>query len=232
MGLKADLESEVAEIFRTVWTERDGQVVPNDDAIKMGNDGVNLDATVLYADISDSTKLVDHYKKPFAAEIYKAFLRCAAKLIRSENGTITAYDGDRVMAVFTGDSKNSSAARCGLKINWAAKKIVQPECEKQYSSTDYALKHVVGIDTSKLLVARAGIRGANDLVWIGRAANYAAKLCTLSDEYPTWITGEVYDKLNKEAKYSNGTDMWEERRWNSMNNLRIYRSTFWWWLPD
>ena len=33
----------------------------------------------------------------------------------------------------------------------------------------------LGIDTSKLFVARTGIRKSNDLVWVGRAANYAAK---------------------------------------------------------
>ena len=56
------------------------------------NDGVNLDATVLYADMADSTALVDKYTKTFAAEIYKTYLHCAAKIITSEGGTITAYD--------------------------------------------------------------------------------------------------------------------------------------------
>jgi hypothetical protein len=48
---------------------------------------------VLYADLADSTKLVDEYQRPFAAEIYKTFLHCAGKIIRAEDGTITAYDG-------------------------------------------------------------------------------------------------------------------------------------------
>ena len=230
MGLKADLESEVAEIFRSPWTERDGQVVPTDESIKLGNDGVNLDATVLYADISDSTKLVDNNTKTFSAEIYKAFLRCAAKIIRSEDGSITAYDGDRVMAVFVGGTKNTSAVRCALKINWAVRNIIRPAKDKQYSHRDYLLKHVVGVDTSKLLVARAGIRGSNDLVWIGRAANYAAKLCSLSDDYPTWITGTVYKAMSDDAKLSNGKNMWEERSWTPMNGMTIYRSTYSWAL--
>ena len=173
MGLKSDLESEVETIFKTVWKERDGQVVPSDDSIKLGNDGDKLDATVLYADLSDSTKLVDDYNKPFAAEIYKTFLRCAAKIIRAEGGSITGYDGDRVMAVFIGNSKNSSAARSGLKINWAVKNIIETARKAQYPETKYVLKHVVGVDTSKVFVARAGIRGSNDLVWIGRAATSA-----------------------------------------------------------
>ena len=38
------------------------------------------------------------------------------------------------------------------------------------------MKQIVGIDTGEVRTARIGIRGGNDLVWIRRAANYAAKL--------------------------------------------------------
>jgi class 3 adenylate cyclase len=99
-----------------------------------------------------------------------------AKIIRARGGVITAYDGDRIMAVFLGDTQTSDAARCGLQINWAVRNIINPTFTKQYQNTDYVIKQVVGIDTSELRAARIGVRGGNDLVWIGRAANYAAKL--------------------------------------------------------
>lgn len=166
MALKEDLQSDVSMIFSEKWITRNGNIVPDDTDLKLGNDGIKLDATVLYADISDSTALVANYSAEFAGEVYKAFLRCAARIITSEGGAITAYDGDRVMAVFIGDSKNSTAARVGLKMNWAVKNIIQPAIRTQYPTTDYLLRHVVGIDTSNLLVARAGIRGSNDLVWL------------------------------------------------------------------
>lgn len=51
-----------------------------------------------------------HHKPHFAAEIYKSYLHCASKIIRCENGVITAFDGDRVMGIFIGDLKNTSAA--------------------------------------------------------------------------------------------------------------------------
>lgn len=229
MGLKADLESEVAATFKAVWTERDGTVVPSDDSIKLSNDAVKLKATVLYADMADSTDLVDSYKKHFAAEVYKAYLHCAAKVIRSEGGAITAYDGDRIMAVFIGDSKNTSAVRAALKINWCRINIVNSAIKAQYASTSYQVRHTVGVDTSELWVARTGIRGSNDLVWVGGAANHAAKLCALTSDYPTWISGDVFDAMQKSLKVtSNGTSMWEERTWTAMKNRRIYRSNYTW----
>lgn len=228
MTIASELKAEVDIIFSRKWDTRNGQIVPDSEDIKLGNDAVKIDGTVLYADISDSTNLVKDFKDFFAAEVYKAFLHCAAKIIRSEGGTITSYDGDRVMAVFIGDNKSTSAVRASLKINYSVKNIINPALKRQYGKTDFELRQTVGIDRSTLFVSRTGIRGSNDLVWVGRAANYAAKLTELSPDYPTWITDSVYNVLQKSAKIGNGTSMWEARTWTKMNNHSIYRSSWWW----
>jgi class 3 adenylate cyclase len=229
MALMDELRSEVEQtIAIDTWKTRDGNVVPESKDIGLGNDAVKLNGTVLYADLSDSTGLVQSHKAHFAAEIYKTYLHCAAKIIRAEGGTITAYDGDRVMAVYLGDFKNTSAARTALKINYAVKQVINPALKAQYPSSSYQVQQVVGIDTSTLWVARTGIRGSNDLVWVGRAANYAAKLCTLPAQYASRITGDVYDMLHASAKVSEGKAMWEQVTWNAMSNMIIYRSTWSW----
>jgi len=231
MGLKDELSQHVADIYKAVWKERDGTVVPDDTSLTLANDAVKLNATVLYADLADSTTMVDGHKKFFAAEMYKTFLHCAAKIIRSENGDITAYDGDRVMAVFIGDLKNSRAVRTALKINYAVSYILNPEQRTFYTGSNFMMKHVVGVDTSDLFVAKTGVRGANDLVWVGRAANYAAKLSALPHSYATYITKEVYNVMIDELKVTDGKAMWEEVRWDSFDNRSIYRSS-WWWRVD
>lgn len=225
MGLKDDLACTVRKIFADQWTTRDGQVVPESDSIGLGNDGVKLDGTVLYADLSASTGLVDTKTSLFAAEVYKIYLHCAAKIIRSEGGSITAYDGDRVMAVFIGGSKNTSAARAALKINWVVRDLINPLLAAQYPSANYQVKQTVGVDTSKLLVARTGIRGSNDLVWVGSAANHAAKMCSLTPDFPTRISAGVYSMLHESLKRTDNRPMWQEATWNGST---IYRSTWWW----
>jgi class 3 adenylate cyclase len=229
MELSDDLKSEVAKIFRSQWSIRDGQVVPDTPDLKLDNDGVRLTATVLYADIDGSTGMVDSKTATFAAEVYKTYLLCASRIIKSEDGVITAYDGDRVMAVFTGNSKNTSAVRCGMKIKSAVLEIINPGIKKQYD-TDFQLKQVVGIDTSELLVARTGIRGANDLVWVGRAANYAAKLSSISEQpFSTFISEAIYNNMHDSVKFTSGTNMWEQRTWLGKT---VYRSSWHWHVPD
>jgi class 3 adenylate cyclase len=228
VGLKQDIEAEIKNILRDSWEERDGTAVPESEDLKLGNEAVKLYGTVLYADLSGSTNMVDAYTPRFCAEVYKIYLYTAAKLIRDQGGEITAYDGDRIMAVFIGGSQNTNAARCGLKLNYAVKNILNPAIKAQYPSKDFAIRQVVGIDTSALFIARTGVRGANDLVWVGRAANYAAKLTELSSDYPTWITSEVYEKLHTSLKHgTDGQSIWEARIWKTMNDKSIYRSNWW-----
>lgn len=228
MGLGDDLHSEVTKIFGESWTTRAGRTVPESDNLKLSNDAVTLEGTVLYADMDDSTKLVDTMKPSFAAEIYKAYLVCAARIIKTEGGAITAYDGDRIMAVFIGDLKNSDAARTALKINYAVQQVINPAIKAQYPNSNYSVKQVVGIDTSKLFVARTGIRGSNDLVWVGRAANYAAKLSARSSP-ASQITADVYNRLNKESKFGpNGESIWAQTTALDLGYKTIYTSSWWW----
>lgn len=231
MGLKDDLAGEVKDTFSKAWEVQKTDSVPAPQDLRLNaNHAKDLEkATVLYADLDGSTDMVNRYKWEFSAEIYKTFLRCASQIIRSEGGSITAYDGDRVMAIFTGSTKNTDAVRCAMKINFAVQEIIQPAINAQYK-TDFKLAHVVGIDTSQLRTARIGVRGDNDLVWIGRAANYAAKLTNESGR-PTWITKAVYDNMRDEVKYHDGEDMWQRSYWTSMNNMEIYSSTYWWRIP-
>lgn len=231
MSFGDNLKQEVAKIFAEQWTVRTGTVVPAPENLKLGNDGVELDATVLYADMADSTGLVENYSAKFAAEVYKSYLHCASKIISNYNGEITAFDGDRVMAVFIGDMKTTRAMRTALAINWAVLHVVNPKLKAQYPETTYVVKHGVGIDAGKLLAARTGVRGSNDLVWVGNSANYAAKLCALRDgDYTLWITENAYTPAEHTVKTAqDGRAMWTQATWPAKNKT-VYKSS-WWWEP-
>jgi len=233
MGLLSDLQSEIQAIFRGSWEITKAQVVPDPLSFKLLNEARCFDsATVLYADLSGSTALVNNYNWVFAGEIYKAYLLCAAKIVRRQGGIITAYGGDRIMAVFINSDHASNAAVCGLKINWAVLKIVSPALKTQYPQKDYVVKQVVGIDTSELLAARVDVRGGNDLVWIGRAANYSAKLTERRNDIQTWITEQTYGSLADWAKLGGNPplDIWRGYSWTGMNDIPVYGSTWWWSL--
>lgn len=146
-------------------------------------------------------------------------------------GTVGGYDGDRVMAVFIGDSQCNDLLRCAFRINYAVRNIVQPELEAHYSSSTFKIRHTAGLDTGSVRTVRSGARGDKDLVWVGNSANLAAKLTGLHADYATWITNRVYEKLNGDNKcgISNGSkvSMWREFAWSQHNNDRVWASTWW-----
>lgn len=224
-----EIISNIKDILATKWQTRNGSKVPEPEDIKLGNDAVQLDGTVLYADMADSTALVNGFKDWFAAEVYKSYLVASCHIIRNNDGVITAFDGDRVMAVYIGTMKNSAAAKTALQLNWILIEI-NAAIKAAYPNTAFQLRHSVGIDTSSLFVAKTGIRNSNDLVWVGRCANYAAKLSGISDAgYNAFITEAVFKALSDETKYGGNPrrSMWERSVWQEQN-LAIYKTNWNW----
>jgi class 3 adenylate cyclase len=236
MATTEELEIEVRDILAQTWSSRDGQVAPNTEDVTLTGGAVKMDATLLYADLADSTELA-MYNRQVAAKVFKAYLMCVTRLIRGLGGAVRSFDGDRVMGVFVGGSKNTAAAKCGLQVNYIFQCVIVPKLKERYEKLrdgSYGLAQTVGIDTSEVLVVRSGIRANNDLVWVGRAPNIAAKLSGIrEDGYSTYVTKAVFDKLADESKYGGDPRrlMWEARSWNAGKALgveSVYRSNFWW----
>src|SRR5258708_19294652 len=166
------------------------------------------------------------------ARYTKCIYYAPQKSFAARAGSSQPNGGDRIMAVFTNSNHASNAAVCGLKINWAVVKIVNPALKAQYPLKDFIVKQVVGIDTSELLAARIDVRGGNDLVWIGRAATHSAKLAEYRNDVQTWITEQTYGALADWAKLGGNppVDMWSRYSWSGMNDIPVYGSTWWWSL--
>jgi len=228
MPIADDIRNNSRATFGVTWTVRDGLTVPEPKDLKLSNDAVRFEqATILYADLDGSTDLVGSKKWQFSGEVYKTFLYAASRMIRNRGGSIVSYDGDRVMGIFISSTQCNDAVSCALELNYAVKSLVQAELNKRWT-TDFKIRHVVGVDTSEIRAARTGIRGDNDIVWIGNAANLAAKLTSLHADRPTYITKRVYDRLNNPQKYgTNGEHMWQKWQWRQHGNEEIWSTTYW-----
>ena len=224
---RRNLNSEVRKILQEPWTVQRSRGAPRAEDLGLDNEGRTINAAVLYADLDESTRMAETQQPEFAGRMYKTYLVCAARVIRSEQGNITAYDGDRIMAVYTGRRMVERAVRSALKLNYVVQEIVNPAVQELTAGTRFAMRQSIGVDVSELLVAKTGIRTANDLVWVGRAANYSAKLS--SRRAPaTHITSEVYEQLPDELKRDdNGRQMWTPETAAEIGHRRVYSSSWW-----
>lgn len=236
MALSDQLLADISSTITTPWNTRSGQQIPNTDGVALAGGAVEIDATFLYADLANSSKMAKELDRRIAAKILKAFLAATSRLIRENDGKVVSFDGDRVMGVFYVGGKNSNAAKCALQINWAVKQI-REKFSNTYSSVrdaSFLISHGVGVDTGTVLAVRAGARGANDLIWIGRAPNLAAKLSDIRDvHYKTHITASVYNSLLDSSKTGgiNNENMWQRVTWTFLGeSMFLYRSS-WRWQP-
>lgn len=227
-----ELISEARSSIGNDWKVRDARKVPSLESLSLtGKDAAEFEATVLYADMNGSTQLVRGYKNWFAAGVYKTYLHTASEIIRNNAGVVTAFDGDRVMAVFVGGRKNTSAVKSAMQIVFAINQLNKFIAEK-FPDATYKIRHSIGVDTGHLFVVRAGVRDSNDLVWVGEPANVAAKLTTMDDAtYPIWITRKVYDNMNDSVRFSSQ----KELMWTAVQELTFGRNVLkssWWWRVD
>ena len=154
MTLSYDIKSNVKQFMESSWDVRQATTVPNDSNLTLTGKVAKLDATVLYADMRSSSKLVDDVNQRVAGKTYQAFLYSLASIIRSNDGEITAYDGDRVMGIFMGSYKNTNATKSALMIKYAVIKILQPMLDDHFKSLNnsgFKISHCVGIDTGSFL---------------------------------------------------------------------------------
>jgi class 3 adenylate cyclase len=223
MTFKEDLTHRVNEIAADLWLDVIEARVPPEPAdpdLTFGNTGKRIDACVMYADLHRSTEMVDSLLDERAAEYYKAFLHCAGKLITRNGGSIQAYDGDRIMGIFVGHTKADLAVTAAFELNDAVHSIINPAFAWHYGAEHRPLQHTVGIDTGQLLVAKIGVRRDSDLVWVGPAANYAAKLNSfegLDIDYPTRITDDVRSQLSAPLLLYGTDPIWE----GPYNNMKV-----------
>ncbi len=231
MSKFTDIQSDVQTTINTNWDKRNGNKVPSTDEVKLAGGAVEISATFLYADLANSSRMAKTFDRRLTAKILKSFLAAVSKLILHNDGKIVSFDGDRVMGVFYGDSKNTNAAKCALNINSIVTEVIRPKFENHYDTVknaDFKIAHGVGVDTGTVFSVRGGVRGNNDLIWIGRAPNLAAKLSDVREsKYHSFITATVYNNMNDSKKFHNGESMWESRTFSYCNeNVSVYRSSW------
>ena len=134
MAAADDISKDVQEIIDTPWALRKGQVIPDTQDVKLKGGSVELEATFLYADLADSSRMAKELDRRVTAKIIKSFLATSCKRITACGGKVKSFDGDRVMGVFMGGSKNTDAAKCALQINYVVQKIIRPKFEKKYET--------------------------------------------------------------------------------------------------
>ncbi|HEY4964155.1 MAG TPA: adenylate/guanylate cyclase domain-containing protein [Candidatus Saccharimonadales bacterium] len=200
--------------------------MPTSETITLRDGAVEIDATYVYADLGNSSGLAQIMKKEVTAKIMRSYLAIATRTLRYYNGFIRSFDGDRVMGIFVGANKETSAVRAALAINWAAYDLLKPKIGATWTDVLGAWKfdHGIGIDTGMAMLVRGGVRNDNDIISIGSAPNVAAKLSEIRDKKNIMITQAVYTAMSNDVAFTDHT--LSVNMWQKYNSLGVGGSYF------
>ncbi|NTW90663.1 MAG: adenylate/guanylate cyclase domain-containing protein, partial [Erysipelotrichaceae bacterium] len=228
MPLKSDLENKISTYFRDKYEAQETTIIPSTDYSKLtfGNKGLVSELCFLFVDIRESSKLHEKYGFANAARIYQSFHDINVRIINHHDGKIRAFDGDRIMGVFSGDTKCTSAVKSAMKINWSIRNILN-------KNLDVPIKCGIGIDFGKTLITKVGKgrdENNHDLIWVGQACNYASHYCQEGDD-SIIISSRTFNRVHESVRISsNGKNMWTNRKIviKSGKEIDCYESSWGW----
>ena len=168
----------------------------------------------------------------------KSYFDGAVKIINTNDGTVRSFNGDGMLALFVGVKQSNNAVKAAMQIRWFVRSILWPKFNAYFSANAAArgarLNFSVGcgLDYGDIYAVRVGIRGTNDVAWVGRCTNTAAKLSNeLHHPRSIGVTRAVFSRLNDDRKLSlDGRPMWSAEPFADFGGVtRAYRTTSFWW---
>lgn len=178
--VSADVDDIIQKDFTFIHVTEVPQVDDPGLTYESGKDkkGEEIDTCVLFVDIRNSVALNNESKTKTMGRIYTAFTKSVISAADKCGGQVRNIIGDRVMVVFPEADCYQNAVECAITINHIAQKII----DKKLQGHDFSCG--IGVDFGRMRCIKVGKikRGASNpdyksLVWIGRPANMASRLC-------------------------------------------------------
>jgi adenylate cyclase len=237
MGLREDVTTDVDNYLSGTYVVSRPNDVPDNEEVPLGKKAMQFEATALFIDVRQSTDITDSFRRQTAAKMMKAYFGGAVRIINRTGGAVRSFNGDGMLAFFMGGTRTSPAVKSAMQIDWFVTDLLRPKFDKYFENNKSALGKALsfeigcGIDDGWIYAVKVGIKGTNDIAWIGRATNTAAKLSAVgSGSRNIYITGVAYDRLHDWARLVNGANMWSAQTFLEIGGTsRGVRSTTYHW---
>lgn len=237
MSLLDDVKSSVSTHMAGTYETFQPRGVPLPEDIPEGAKAAKLTATSLFIDLRQSSDITNALRRQTAAKMLKAYFGGAVRIVNANNGYVRSFNGDGMLALFRDERRSNSAVKAAMQVKWFVRDILQPRFERYFESNRQAFGTSIGfdigcgLDDGDIYAVKVGIRGTNDVAWVGRCTNTSAKLSNLAaSPRNILITRAVYERLAESRTLSNGTHMWSDEFSREIGGInRAIRSTTYWW---
>jgi adenylate cyclase len=169
---------------------------------------VDIDATVMFADLRGYTGLTETLPPQAMSELLDTFYDACGDAIWSQDGLLNKTIGDAVMAVFNFPVRHADHAARAV----ASARLLQEDCGSRFA--EFARAHGldarslgigIGIDSGIMKFGEFG-RSHRDLTAIGTVVNVAARAQSAAASGAILVTQRVHDRTPAIAWKDAGRD--------------------------
>jgi len=161
--------------------------------------GISRDATVVFADVRDFTALAETRPPDVVIDILNRYLTAMSDVILAHGGTLVAYMGDGIMAVFGAPVAQPDHAERALG---AVREMTGPALEEVNRGLARAhglppLDMGVGVNSGNVLSGNVGSERRMEYTCIGDTTNTAARLeaMTKGSGWTAFVADSVRERL-------------------------------------
>jgi adenylate cyclase len=164
-------------------------------------DGMELDLTILFADIRDFTKMSSDLSGLDTVRLLNEVHEQLVKCIFETNGTLDKYIGDGVMAYFGAPSGNElhadQAVACAIKMRFAIAQLN----ESRVGRGQEPIHIGIGLHSGRAVVGDVGAHFRREFTVIGDTVNTASRIESLTKKHKVDIL--VSDAVRERVRHNN-----------------------------
>ncbi|WP_170999696.1 hypothetical protein [Campylobacter aviculae] len=211
MGI--DYEKKINELYNKIRNSENIEFEKyntiNTDNIQLETNKVAIidNVTCVFVDMENSTKMaIGEIKK--ALNIQIPYIRALVEIFQLYNAKYIDIQGDGGFALFDGNDSKHNGVYAAAMINTLFNKKLNMNIR-------------IGIDCETVYVKKAGKRGENKEIWLGRPVCLASKLCNIGLN-----TISKHIRFSKDISSSNVLKNIDKIKYNPINLGCVYASDF------
>lgn len=196
-----DAATNVKRIFqRYVHPSVVEELMSNPKAVELG--GQTKEVSILFADIRGYTALSDGRRPEEVVEMLNDYLQILTEAIWQEQGTLTMFQGDAIMALFNAPLPQPDHAVRAVRAALAMRQAIEERQRQQnphFPEVKYGIKvqYGIGVNTGMATIGNIGSREhLQNYTAIGDAVNIASRLQSNSDNNEIIIHHTTYEQVS------------------------------------
>lgn len=164
------------------------------DELKLG--GEHRFVVILFSDVRGFTSMTEKLDADEIVGLLNLYLNLQSEVVYQHKGTVDKFVGDEIMALFTGDAAQASAARAASEIQRYVASLNAARAAKGLREIQIG----IGLNAGEVVMGNMGSERRMDYTVIGDAVNVAARLCGAAAPGQIVMSKAVHDALGAEAE--------------------------------